>query len=162
LATKKSIFTYFILCGIAAMILSVTDVYDKTKAWLSSQNLSLQGLEFCLYDKCAKDNQQFVSTVANAVGRSVDVDFVLDIPIGIGDFNARCVSKLPYLYAPEGTYFIPSDLDECNIDNGMIFEIPKDNQLPVEDATFSQKIRVKGTYNISTQGSEPRYMFTKE
>lgn len=160
--TKKPIALLLLLGGMAGALVSFTDVYDAVKGRLFPQNRNLQGLHLCLYDQCVKDNKKFVSTVANSIGRSVDADFILDIPIGIGDFNARCISSLPYLYGPEGIYFIPSDLIECDVRNGIIFEIPTEYQLPVDGTSFSQQVRIKGTYNVSVAGPEPVFKLTKE
>lgn len=158
----KPITALLFIGGIAGAVLTLTDAYDRINDWIFPENISLKGLELCLHDQCLADNETFIDNVSKAVGRTVEADFRLDIPLGIGDYNARCNDKNPYLYAPEERFFIPVDFSKCDTQNGMVFEISSKDYIEINGTTFSNQIRVKGSFTIGQVGPEPRITFTKE
>jgi hypothetical protein len=159
---RKPAAILLLIGAIAGTLISFGDLYDRASQWLFPSVKSLRSLELCLYSKCVNDNAEFISKVVDSVGKSVDADFILDVPIGNGEFNARCMSEIPYLYAPEEFYFIPRDLGECDRHNGIVLRIPSEYLLPVNGTSFTQTVRVKGIYSISVAGPESRFEFTKE
>ncbi|ARE42383.1 hypothetical protein RGUI_4357 (plasmid) [Rhodovulum sp. P5] len=126
----------------------------------SAADFRLVDMMLCNYPRCAADNARFVQTLPDLAGHSVELDVLIDVPIGTGDYNAECIDKNPYLDAPEEFFFVPGSLESCDVRGGVVLRVAPDSYLLEQSVSFSRIIRVRGRFTVIPQGPAPIYALT--
>ncbi|MBK1637167.1 hypothetical protein CKO19_15675 [Rhodovulum adriaticum] len=143
--------------ALLAVIATLSGLGGRSAA---AAEFDLSDMMLCNYPRCAEDNARLVRSVPQMAGHSVTLDLLIDVPIGTGDYNAGCIDKNPYMDAPEEYFFIPGNLDSCDVGGGIVLRVQPADYGLAQSVSFSRIIRVKGRFTVTPQGPIPIYALT--
>lgn len=153
----KKILTYSAaIVSVAAAVVMIFDFWDRIEGLFGSSSNEFASENICTWEHCIKDNQKFIEFIESNVGKTVELNVLLDITTGAGDFQSRCYEDLVLQTgwdAPEGeghnVIAVLPNFDSCKPEGRALISYRDVDKLEAQAITGTFEDRLYGTFIIT-------------